>query len=261
MSAAVSVICPTFNSAKFVDRALESVLSQTERPLEVIVVDDGSTDDTVVVARRALDRRPEVPGTVVETPHRGPGVARNSGVRRARGSWIAFIDSDDAWHPRKLEVVGRTITAHPDVNLVCHGEERVLLDGTRRQLDYGAWYDPHRPLPPQLYARNFLSTSAVTCLRQLLEDTGLFDEALMSSQDYELWLRMSPKMRPVFVREILGTYHDRAGSVSSGRAWRRWLNLLRIALRHRDKVGWLATARRLARLTASFGAQALGRPT
>jgi glycosyltransferase involved in cell wall biosynthesis len=261
MPTPVSVVCPTFNSAKSVDRALESVLSQTVAPLEVIVVDDGSTDDTVVVARRVLDRHQEVPATVIEAPHRGPGSARNAGIRRARGAWIAFIDSDDVWLPRKLEAVDRAIAAHPEVNLVCHGEERVLLDGSRRPLDYGAWYDPHRPLPPQLYSRNFLSTSAVTCRRQLLEDTGLFDEALMSSQDYELWLRMSSKMRPVFIREILGTYHDRADSISSGRPWRRWLNLLRVSLRHRDKVGWLATARRLARLTASFGAQALGRPT
>lgn len=253
----ISVVCPTFNGSKFVIPTLESVVAQTRKPCEIIVSDDGSTDDTVSIVKDFLSSRPAINSRLIVNPHRGPGAARNAGVQAAQGEWISFIDSDDLWLPNKLQVISDAIVEHFEANFFCHSEQQIQKDGTRNLLDYGGWFDQFKPLPSQLYQRNFLSTSAVTCRRNLLWESGLFDESLPSSQDYELWLRMSPSIRPYFVREVLGFYCDRDGNITSGRIWSRWKNLMRIAVRHREKVTFLAAANRVLRLTAAFGVQSI----
>lgn len=251
----ISVVCPTFNASSFVIPTLESVVAQTRRPYEVIVSDDGSTDDTVSVVTNFLSRRPNIKSRVVVNSHRGPGATRNAGVQAAAGEWIAFIDSDDLWLPNKLQVISDAIVEHSEANFFCHSEQQIRKDGTRGLLDYGNWFDQSKPLASQLYYRNFVSTSAVTCRRNLLCESGLFDESLASSQDYELWLRMSPSISPYFVREVLGFYCDRDGNITSGRHWSRWKNLMTIAFRHREKATRLGAAYRVLRLTMAFGIQ------
>lgn len=255
----ISVVCPTFNGSQFVVPTLESVVAQTLPPFEIIVSDDGSSDDTVGLVRDFLDRSPHIRSKIVENPHRGPGATRNTGIEEATGEWIAFIDSDDLWLPNKLQVVSKSIVEHPEANFFCHSEQQVQRDGATRLLDYGHWFDPRKALPAQLYHRNFFSTSAVISRRSLLCESGLFDVSLPSSQDYELWLRMSPLIKVYFIREVLGFYRDRDGNITSGRRWSRWNNLVRIAVRHRQKATALGTLKRLARVTAAFGVQAIQR--
>lgn len=249
----ISVVCPAYNSADFIHRALESVTSQTCAPFEVIVSDDGSTDGTVQAVEQFFRAHTSLRSRVLTGPHRGPGSARNAGVRAATGDWVAFIDSDDPWLPNKLQAVSQAVRANPAANFFFHRQRHVRRDGSVAVLDdAGRFYDPARPLVPQLYRHNFVATSSVVCRRDLLLDAGLYDEHLMSGQDYELWLRMSPRLKPHVIHEVLGEYHDRDGSISTLPAWRRWRNAVRIVLRHRHKVTWPSVAYRVVYLTAYF---------
>lgn len=233
----ISVVCPSYNSAEYILRTLRSIAGQTVKPLEVIISDDGSTDNTREIVAEFILACPDLTICWIENSHRGPGAARNSGILAAKGEWIAFIDSDDTWFPNKLAFVTKIIQQNPEINLICNAEEHIRMNGNKTMLDFGKWYVTERNLFQQLYHVNFLSPSAVTCKRQMLIDVGLFNEQLMSSQDYELWLRMSFKIRPYFIREKLGSYYDRAGNISTTKAFRRLRNNILIAAKFRHQAG------------------------
>ncbi|MDB4877491.1 MAG: glycosyl transferase family 2 [Gemmatimonadetes bacterium] len=233
----ISVVVPAFNAALFVTRTLDTVASQTVRPREVIVADDGSTDDTVQVIEHWALEHPQLVVRVLRCPHRGPGAARNAAIREATGAWIAFLDSDDLWRPEKVERVTAFLSSNPTLNFVCHGEEHLRLDGTADSVDYSELYDPKQRLAPQLFRHNLFSTSAVVCSRQLLLTAGLFDETLMSAQDYEMWLRVAPSIHVGFISAALGTYVERVGNITRGSIAQRRRNHLAILKRYRAYVG------------------------
>lgn len=245
----ISVVVPAFMSASYLMPTLESVAAQTAQPREIIIVDDGSSDGTADTAEAFARSHHGCPVRVLREPHRGPGAARNAGVRAATGEWIAFLDSDDLWRPEKLAVVVRAMNSHPQANFFCHNETIVFLDGRTRDTDYSEGYDPRQQLPPQLYRTNFFSTSAVVCRRDDVLGCGGFDETLSSAQDYELWMRMSPIIVPVFVPQTLGTYVLRAGNITTSRFWLRLRNALRVKMRHRDKASLGSFAFESAKLT------------
>jgi glycosyltransferase involved in cell wall biosynthesis len=247
----VSVIVPAYQAESFLAGTLATVARQTRHPLELIVVDDGSTDTTCAVAESFAMAHPELSVRMLREPHRGPGAARNAGVRAARADWIAFLDSDDLWHPQKLEWIISAIQAHPAANFYCHNEIKRAVDGTESVTDYGAGFVASKPVPRQLYQRNYFSTSAVVCRRDLVLRWGGFDESLSSAQDYELWLRMSPDLIPIFVREALGTYVLREGNITTSRFWGRLWNMLRVKHRHRTKVEAVLYGYSIARLSLS----------
>ncbi len=251
--AKISVVCPTFNSAKFIEATLATILTQTRPPDELVISDDGSSDNTAEVVERYLsEQKPVFPWRVLRNKHRGPGAARNAGIREAKAEWIAFLDSDDLWDAIKLERMIECIQAHPAVNFFSHDEWCIKTTGCRRKLEYGLRYSPDRPFPPQLYFANMFSTSAVTCSRELLMNHGGFDESLMSAQDYELWLRLSPSIRPLFLRETLGCYVERKGNITSTNLLKRMSNELRIAWMHRSIASPTFFVVRIARITLSF---------
>lgn len=252
----ISVVCPTYNSAQFIESTLETVVRQTRLPDEVVISDDGSRDDTLAVVERfAAARGAGIVWRILRNEHRGPGATRNAGIHAANGEWIAFLDSDDLWETNKIACILQAIDKQPGANFFCHDELLVGKDGTKSTLEYGRRYREEHPLPPQLYYSNMFSTSAVVCRRDLLIGHGCFDETLMSAQDYELWLRLSPVMRPVFVHEVLGKYVERAGNITSSGMKRRLKNEVRIALMHRAKVTppWVAV--RLGRVVLSYARQ------
>jgi len=252
----ISVVCPTFNSTDFIDQTLDTVWDQSRLPDELILSDDGSGDTTVEHLRKRIDQRGDgIRCQVLANPHRGPGAARNTGIRAATGDWIAFLDSDDIWTPEKLARMEAAIEAQPEANFFCHDELRVEKNGRTTPLIYGRRHRPDRPLPPQIYHANMFSTSAVVCRRELLLQHGLFDETLMSAQDYELWLRLSPHIQPVFIHEPLGQYREREGNITSGKLLRRMRNELKIAAMHRDMVGPHRMLIRVARILLSYTRQ------
>ena len=187
----VSVVLPTYNRAHTVRTAIDSVLAQSYEDFELIVVDDGSTDDTPTVVSDVSDHRVQY----LRFPeNRGANVARNAGIRAADGQYIAFQDSDDVWRPRKLELQVRTFERAPeDVGVVYTGYYRVS-DGDRQYGPRGKETlsgDVHEEM---LKGNGWFIPTAVAAVRQACFDAvGLFDERLQRLQDWEMWLRLSER--------------------------------------------------------------------
>lgn len=163
----VSAIIPAYNAAAFIQRPIESALAQTHRLLEIIVVDDGSQDNTFEVAAK-------YPVTVIRQENGGQASARNTGAKAASGEWLAFLDHDDSWHADKTEQQLRF--AQPGISAVF--SEKVP----------GA----HEISFADMFARNYGGNPSSTIIRaDVLRDLGFFDEdrALMGVDDYNLWLR------------------------------------------------------------------------
>ncbi len=186
----VSVIIPTYNRCELLREALASVFAQTYRDFELIVVDDGSNDDTAVVVQEFAGVR------YVWQPHRGVSAARNYGVALSEGAWVAFLDSDDLWQPRKLERQIAFVAAHPHVQ-ICHTEELWLRHGIRVNPQ-----QKHRKPTGDIFApslaRCLVSPSSVMLRRELFVQVGGFDERLPACEDYDLWLRIAVRL-PVYL--------------------------------------------------------------
>jgi glycosyltransferase involved in cell wall biosynthesis len=179
----VSVIIPTFDRVGPLQRALESVLAQTFQPLEIIVVDDGSHDGT----RELMTQRfPEC--RYLHQENQGVSNARNRGIEAATGDWIALLDSDDEWLPTRL-AAQMDLLGTPPASLLCHTEEIWIRNGKRvnpmkKHRKRGGWIFQHC-LPLCV-----ISPSSALIHRSLLDRVGLFDEALPTCEDYDLWLRI-----------------------------------------------------------------------
>ena len=192
----VSVIIPTYNRSALLGRALDSVRAQSRKPAQLIVVDDGSTDDTAAMLANDF---PEV--EYFYQPNQGVSAARNVGLENASQPWIALLDSDDQWLPQKLEKQFREIQHNPTF-LFCHTEEIWIRNGRRvnpmkKHAKYGGDIFKHcLPLC-------CVSPSSVLMHRDLLDAVGHFDETLPACEDYDLWLRVCSEFEVLFVKEPL----------------------------------------------------------
>ena len=176
----VSVVIPTFNRHALLGEALESVRRQTVRPREIIVVDDGSSDGTA----ERLDGDDLV---VIRQANRGVAAARNAGVVRASGEWVAFLDSDDVWRPEKLERQLAAVAERPEVDWHYCDSHAVDAAGDPRPPHRKARFDG--AVAPQLFEHVFIHTSGVLMRRALFARLGGFREELRNCEDYDLWLR------------------------------------------------------------------------
>lgn len=180
----VSIVLPTYNRHRLVCRAVDSVLDQSYRAFELIVVDDGSTDATADRLTGYGDRI-----TVIKQANRGVSAARNAGIQAASGEFIALLDSDDVWLPQKLERQIAFFRANPKAE-ICQTEEIWIRNGVR--VNPGKRHKKHsgmifeKTLPLCL-----VSPSAVMLRKSLFDEVGLFDESLPACEDYDLWLRIS----------------------------------------------------------------------
>jgi glycosyltransferase involved in cell wall biosynthesis len=180
----VSVVIPTYNRAWCLREALDSVLAQSFRDFELIVVDDGSSDETPqLLAGYGQSLR------LLRQRNRGVSAARNAGIAAGRGALIAFLDSDDLWLPGKLERQVAFFDSQADA-LICQTEElwvkngRRVNPGQRHRKRGGMIFEPSLELC-------LVSPSAVMVRRELFERVGLFDEDLPACEDYDMWLRVS----------------------------------------------------------------------
>ncbi|MBI2552397.1 glycosyltransferase [Candidatus Uhrbacteria bacterium] len=246
----ISVVCPTWNSAAFVKETIRTVLEQSVSPFELIISDDGSSDQTLEVVRQATEQAP-FPVQILQNTHAGPGAARNAGIRAARGEWIAFLDSDDLWHLEKIARVCVAIRAHHGVNFFCHNVYH-FLNGKQVLKDLASRYRRDIPLPKQLFTNYFIGTSAVVCKRDILLSYNGFDETFPSAQDYEMWLRMSPLLNIVMIPEALVWYIDRPESISAKNSWRHFKNVLRAFSKNREYVNRVRYYYAIIRYTAVF---------
>ena len=209
----VSVILPVYNQCEFVGRAIESVLSQRFTDFEFLVVDDGSTDATPEIIERYADRV-----RVITQPNQGPYPARNRALREARGEFLAFIDSDDAWLPNRLERQVTILQANPEVALV-YGNARIV-EGDQIGVPIHTLFEvapPHRGrvFEALLEARtNFIPQSSVLVRRRYLEETGDFREAPLGA-DYHKWLQLAYRHPVDYVDEVVCEYRLHAGNISA----------------------------------------------
>ncbi|MHB2153907.1 glycosyltransferase family 2 protein [Calditrichota bacterium GD2] len=180
----ISVIIPVYNRPQMVKRAIESVLAQTEAAHEILVINDGSTDETPCILEMFGKRI-----TVVNQAHKGVSAARNTGIRLARGEWIALLDSDDEWLPEKLAMAREFHESHPQY-LIFQSQEIWIRHGKRvnpkkKHQKYGGWIF-RQSLPLCI-----VSPSAVVIHQSVFKKVGLFDENFPVCEDYDLWLRVA----------------------------------------------------------------------
>jgi glycosyltransferase involved in cell wall biosynthesis len=180
----VSVVIPTYNCANLLPQALNSVRAQNWNKLEIIVVDDGSSDETADVLSRlsGSDLRS------VWQPNKGPAAARNRGISAARGRWIAFLDADDLWLPDKLAAQFAIINADRSVRF-CFSNF-IFSDTDGRQSEQNCGNANATPLEHLLYG-NALATPTVIVRRDCFAQTGGFDTELRTGEDWDMWLRLA----------------------------------------------------------------------
>lgn len=213
----VSVVIPAFNRRAVVGEAIASALSQTLAPLEVVVVDDGSDDGTHKVALAYGE-----PVRCLRRDNGGPAAARNTGVIAARGDLVAFLDSDDAWHPHCLERLVANQRRY-DLDMVfadveVHQDGKLVARSFLAQKRVGPILTAHPGVVPDIFAmllvENPVATSAVLARRSVLLSVGLFDEQLRSVEDRDLWLRVAKVGRVGVVPESLAVVRRRGASLS-----------------------------------------------
>ena len=201
--AKVSVIIPTHNRARFLGAAISSVLNQTYADFELVVVDDGSRDETVEVVGKFHDDRLRL---IRHPEPRGGAAARNTGIRNSTGPYVAFLDDDDEWYPNKLELQVDLMDRSPPTTGVVYGGFEQFESQTGRIVE--------RRMPSQrgnlwealLKANPVSGTSLVMVRRPCLEAVGGFDEELTSFQDFDLWLRLAANCEFDFVPQVLYKY-------------------------------------------------------
>ncbi len=205
----VSVVIPSYNRVSTLPRAIDSVLSQTLSPDEIHVVDDGSSDET----RALLETHYRDTVVYHYQSQQGVSAARNTGIRASQADWIALLDSDDCWHPKKLDKQVTALLQAPAYN-ICHTDERWFRNNVR--------VNPHKKHAKSggdLFERSLhqccISPSTVIIKRTLFDAVGLFDESLPACEDYDLWLRIT-RVEPVLYvdEQLISRYAGHADQLS-----------------------------------------------
>jgi glycosyltransferase involved in cell wall biosynthesis len=204
----ISIVIPTYNRAHVLGRAIESVFAQTVSDFEILVADDGSTDATAALLESFPERVLHL-----RQSNRGPAAARNLGMAAARGEYIAFLDSDDAYFPRNLEAHLEVFDRNPGAGLVYAGSE--IVDAG------GAFVKELRPRPgnrgrvlPQLLFFNFIMPSSVVMRRACYEYAGPMNEELHFAEDWLYWLRIAGRFSFDYVDAPLVRFQRTPGSAS-----------------------------------------------
>ena len=232
----VAVIIPCYNREKFIAQTVESVLSQSYPNIELVVVDDGSTDSS----RRVLDnykdriRILEHPGRV----NKGQSAALNLGIRSTQSDYIAFLDSDDLFAPDKIEKQVAFLEAHPEIGLVYSNGHAIDENGQILYRIYDENHyeesDPNRVLL-DCY---FLLPNNSLLRRNVLSKAGLFDESFRSAQDHDMAIRVAEVTRIAYLNEPLFFYRRHKDSISRRSAMLRWKNGFKILKKARSRYSY-----------------------
>ncbi len=247
----VSIIIPAFNAEDYLAIAINSALAQTYTPIEIIVVNDGSTDDTLKIANAF-----GAPVRVITQDNKGCGGARNKGFSAARGSIIALLDADDQWMPTRLERCVEVLKANPEVGLVTT-DAYLIKEGKNSEIRYYGGYQKF-PFPKrenqldEIAKRNFVFVSAVFDRRILELVGGGHKENLRACEDYELWARfLIAGSAAALVDEPLAYYSVRPDSLSRAKQsqWEAHISVLEMHL----PTLWLLGARGRPQDAADIG--------
>jgi len=269
----VSVLMPAHNAEAYVAAAVRSALAGGEPEVEVVVVDDGSTDGTVAAVRSLEDARVTV---IPIAASGGPARPRNVALRHARAPYVAMLDADDVLKPGWLAASATALDRHPEAGFAFGDFERMDADGnvfetsasyaypTFRGLQWQPGGDDWRLLPQSELARgliygNFIGTSSVVLRRELVIAVGGFDESLPNADDIDLWYRLAHRCAALYSPQLAYSYRVLAGSVARGPVLRTALSRIKVLRRERtrwhDRAARRQLDRRIAANLASIGYQ------
>lgn len=213
----VSIIIPTYNRADCIEQSIRSVLEQTYRKFEVLIVDDGSSDNTQDIVNSIGDERIRY----IKMPeNKGASAARNEGIRRAACQYIAFQDSDDRWKTDKLEKQMQALVDNPQAGLVYCAYECQRFDGDTAIVPDAQMplHDKQGDIYHKLLCRNTIGAPTVLARRECFDKAGVFCESLTCLEDWELFVRIAKEYEILFMEEPLVIVHLAAGGVSSNTA-------------------------------------------
>jgi len=209
-----SIIIPVYNASGFIKDTLDSVKNQTYKNYEVLVTNDGSTDNTEKVLEEYRSFNPEFPLYLNTQKNSGVSSARNNSVSRAKGNYVAFLDQDDLWFPEKLEKVAEVLSSNPDIDVLYH---EALIVGWRKGNDYfkyGALKEPF--YLDLLFNGNKISVSTATVKLEKLKKAGGFSKVYIYSEDYDLWIRLAKEgANFYYLPDFLSKYIWWSGSESN----------------------------------------------
>lgn len=243
--AKVDIIIPAYNAAHFLPAALDSVLAQTVEDWRILLVDDGSTDETPALAaayQRGLgDRLKYIP-----QPNAGLSNARNTAIRHATAEFLALLDADDVWMPFRLEETLKAFAGRPDVGLVygfvdrIDAEDRVVATFDRRNRH------AEGSIATYIYRREIdLPCPTMTFRRACVEEVGTFDETMRSTEDRDLWLRIAQRHAVALAPKVVAHYRTSPGAMT-GDPERMLRAQLQFVKKHFGEPGCGRLARRIA---------------
>jgi len=206
----ISIITPTFNRERTITLAVESVLAQSYKHWELLIIDDGSLDGT---GDRLSSYLEDDRIQYHFQENQGQSIARNQGLQHARGAFVCFLDSDDLWTPGKLEQQVALMKAHPEVDIL-HGDE-VMIDEQGRELSRENMRRYSGRIARQMLADNSVSINTVMVRRECFATMGGFSGRYGVADDYDIWLRFSARFRFLYVPEYWGYYRVMPDQIST----------------------------------------------
>lgn len=221
----ISVIMPVFNGERFFRQALQSVLLQTRKVHELIIVDDGSTDHSLKAIHAALGEfSPAMPVAVLEQENQGQSASRNTGVDRSTGTLIAFLDQDDLWHPRHIEVLSSPFSSDPELGWAYSDFNEIDVKGrlvTRGFIASNNFHHPKTAIQQLLSEDNMVVPSASVLRKEAFLNVGGFDPRLRGYEDDDLFIRIfQTGWRMKYFREPVTSFRVHPGSSSDNSSFR-----------------------------------------
>lgn len=197
----VSVVIPVYNSEKTIIPVLQSVIDQDYRPMEIILVDDGSTDNSKNLINEFIESYPkeQIACTCISQENQGVSVARNNGMKKAKGEYIALLDSDDVWKENKISLQIEAFQENKNIDLLATNR-----NGEKFSSFFGVRFNKVTKISAKLLLyKNFLLTPTVLFKRKIIDEVGYFNETMSFSEDWEYFLRIATKFECYLYNESL----------------------------------------------------------
>jgi len=227
----VSVVIPTYNRAHLIGKAIQSVFNQSYQDFEIIIIDDGSTDNTEEIIKGYKDKRINY---IKHERNQGISAARNIGIKKARGEYIAFLDSDDEWLPEKLDKQIKVFQNEPpEVGVVCSWSFKINEKGNY----IGKVCLPKKEgyMYKDLLSSNNLSVPTLLIRKECFEKVGLFDNLLNGQEDWDMWIRIAKYYRFVLIKAPLAKRRIHSKQISNDLE-RKIITAHRILLKYSDEL-------------------------
>lgn len=206
----VSIVIPTYNQADFLPKAIQSALNQTYRDWEMIIVDDGSTDNTEEIVKGYKESRIRY---IVKKYNFGVSAARNTGIKNSGGKYIAFLDSDDEWFPEKISCQMKIFQKEDSkCGVVCTGG--YIIKDNKKTISIKSISLSSNSFYRKILLENTVGTSTVLVKKECFEKVGLFDESLKNCEDWDMWIRIAKYYKFIFIKLPLIKYYIHPGQQS-----------------------------------------------